>query len=128
VAEVQRLTDGAGVDIAYEGIGGSTLLRTLDCLKPFGLAVNLGQVGEPLGAVDLARLGPQRSLSLAVPGVFAHLRTLPDLQAGADEMFAKVLSGAVKATIGLELPLEGAGEAHRRLEAGTTTGSLVLVP
>ncbi|MFG1248942.1 quinone oxidoreductase family protein [Xanthobacter flavus] len=126
--ETRRLTNGAGVDVVYEGLGGDVLLKSLDCLKPFGLAVNLGQVGEPLGAVELARLGPQRSLTVAVPGVFAHLRTLPDLQAGADEMFAMVTSGAVAPTVGLSLPLADAGEAHRRLEAGTTTGSLILIP
>lgn len=127
-AETRRLTDGAGVDVVYEGLGGDILLRSLDCLKPFGLVVNLGQVGEPLGAVELARLGPQRSLSVAVPGVFAHLRTLPNLQAGADALFAMVTSGALTPFIGLRLPLADAAEVHRRLEAGTTTGSLVLIP
>ncbi|NYZ11307.1 quinone oxidoreductase [Azospirillum sp. RWY-5-1] len=128
VAETKRLTDGAGVDAVYEGMGGDVLTRSLDCLKPFGTAVNLGQVGEPLGAVPLAALGPQRSLSVAVPGVFAHLRTLPDLQAGADSLFAMVTSGRVRPEIGTRLPLADAAEAHRRLEAGQTTGALVLLP
>jgi NADPH2:quinone reductase len=128
VAETKLLTDGAGVEVVYEGLGGSILERSLDCLKPFGLAVNLGQIGDGLAKLDLAQLGPQRSLSVAVPGVFAHLRTLPDLQAGADEMFAMITSGKVKATVGLRLPLQDAGEAHRQLEAGVTSGSLVLVP
>ena len=70
--------------------------RSLDCLKPFGTAINLGQAGEALAAIDLARLGPQRSLSVSVPGVFAHLRTLPDLQAAADAMFAMVREGALR--------------------------------
>lgn len=128
VAEIKRLTDGAGVDAVYEGMGGDVLTRSLDCLKPFGTAVNLGQVGEPLGTIPLGSLGPQRSLSVAVPGVFAHLRTLPDLQAGADSLFAMVTSGCVRPEIGTRLPLADAAEAHRRLEAGQTTGSLVLLP
>lgn len=128
VAETRRLTGGAGVDAVFEGMGGDVLTRSLDCLKPFGTAVNLGQVGEPLGSVPLAALGPQRSLSVAVPGVFAHLRTLPDLQAGADALFAMVASGHVRPEIGTRLPLADAAEAHRRLESGRTTGALVLLP
>nr|WP_284145478.1 quinone oxidoreductase [Xanthobacter aminoxidans] len=128
VEETRRLTGGQGVDIVCEGIGGATLERSLDCLKPFGTAINLGQIGEPLSAVNLASLGPQRSLSVAVPGVFAHLRTLADLQAGVDEMLALVRSGVLTPRIGLELPLNDANEAHRALEAGETTGAIVLVP
>ncbi|HYG90933.1 MAG TPA: quinone oxidoreductase [Azospirillum sp.] len=128
VAEAKRLTDGAGVDVVYEGVGGDVLTRSLDCLKPFGTAVNLGQAGEPLGSVPLGVLGPQRSLSVSVPGVFAHLRTLPDLQAGADSLFAMVTSGRIRPEIGTRLPLADAAEAHRRLEAGQTTGALVLLP
>lgn len=128
VEETRRLTDGLGVDIVCEGIGGATLERSLECLKPFGVAINLGQVGAPLAAIELARLGPRQSLSVAVPGVFAHVRTLPDLQAGFDEMFAMACSGALTPRIGLELPLTEAAEAHRALEAGETTGSIVLVP
>jgi NADPH2:quinone reductase len=128
VAETLRLTDGAGVDVVCEGIGGDVLARSLDCLRPFGTAINLGQAGEALASVDLARLGPQRSLSVSVPGVFAHLRTLPDLQAGADAMFAMVERGDLRPAIGLLAPLADAGAVHRRLEAGDTTGATVLLP
>jgi NADPH2:quinone reductase len=128
VAETLRLTGGAGVDVVCEGIGGAILERSLDCLKPFGTAINLGQAGEALASVDLAKLGPQRSLSVSVPGVFAHLRTLPDLQAGADAMFAMVERGQLRPAIGLRAPLAEAGAVHRRLEAGETSGATVLLP
>lgn len=128
VAETLRLTGGAGVDMVCEGIGGDILTRSLECMRPFGVAVNLGQTGAPLGKVDLADLGPRRSLSVAVPGVFAHMRTVPDLQAAADEMFAMAASGAVKPRIGLRLPLTEAAEAHRRLASGETVGAIVLLP
>ena len=31
--EVAALTDGRGADVAYDGVGGSTLLKTLDCVR-----------------------------------------------------------------------------------------------
>ncbi|WP_245292038.1 quinone oxidoreductase family protein [Methylobacterium tarhaniae] len=128
VAETLRLTGGEGVDVVCEGLGGPVLERSLDCLKPFGTAINLGQAGEKLAAIDLARLGPQRSLCVSVPGVFAHLRTVPDLQAAADEMFAMVARGHLRPVIGLRAPLREAGAVHRRLEAGETSGATVLLP
>lgn len=126
VSEVQHLTDGQGVNAVYEGVGGDTLSRSLDCLAPFGIAVNLGQVGNPLKSIDLAALGPQRSLSVAVPGVFAYLRKCPDIQAAADEMFSFVTSGKIKPKVGHRYPLENASEAHRILESGATTGAIIL--
>ena len=128
VEATKALTGGAGVDVVYEGVGGDVLTRSLDCLAPFGLAVNLGQVAEPLESVALAHLGPQRSLSVAVPGVFAHLRTVPDLQAACDEMFALFRDGRITARLGHVFPLARAADAHRALEAGETAGAVVLVP
>jgi len=125
-AETRRLTEGRGVDVVYEGVGGDVLARSLDCLAPFGLAVNLGQVGNPLQSIELAALGPQRSLSVAVPGVFAHLRTTPNLQQAADEMFALVTSGRISTTIGHRYGLSEAADAHRLLESGASTGAIIL--
>jgi NADPH:quinone reductase len=128
VEAVKDLTGGSGVDAVFEGLGGDILTRSLNCLKPFGHAINLGQVGKPLDAVALADLGPQRSLTVSVPGVFAHLRTCPDLQTAADEMFAQVTSGAMKPRIGERFALSNVAAAHAKLEAGRTAGAIVLLP
>ncbi|WP_244486047.1 quinone oxidoreductase family protein [Bradyrhizobium viridifuturi] len=72
VAEVRRLTDGGGVDIAYDGVGGETLIRTLDAMKPFGSIISVGQASGSLPAIALGELGPRRSLSLARPSFFAY--------------------------------------------------------
>lgn len=128
VEDVKVLTGGNGVDAVYEGLGGDILTRSLNCLRPFGHAINLGQVGKPLDAVALADLGPQRSLTVSVPGVFAHLRTCGDLQAAADTMFAQVTSGAMKPKIGERFALSNVAAAHAKLEAGRTAGAIVLLP
>lgn len=128
VRETLRMTDGRGADVVYEGLGGDILTRSLTCLAPFGHAINLGQVGQPLDSVRLVDLGPQKSLTVSVPGVFAYIRTHSDLQGAADEMFAIVASGAVTPVIGQTHPLTEIAAAHSALEAGMTTGALVLIP
>lgn len=125
---VKRLTDGQGVDVVFEGLGGSVFHESLTILKPFGQIVNLGQVAEGLPSVNLADLGPARSLSVSVPGVFAYVRTHPDLQSAADQLFGLIARGELQVRIGGRFALRDAAEAHRALQSRGTTGSLVLLP
>lgn len=127
-AGVKRLTDGQGVDIVFEGLGGSVFHESLTVIRPFGQIVNLGQVAEGLPAVNLADLGPARSLSVSVPGVFAYVRTHLDLQSAADELFGLIARGELQVRIGGRFALRDAAEAHRALQSRGTTGSLVLLP
>ena len=46
----------------------------------------------------------------------------------ADDLFAVVVSGAVKIRIDQRYALDDVAQAHRDLEARKTTGSTVLMP
>lgn len=127
VAEVRRLTNGEGVDVAYDGIGGETLLRTLDAVRPFGLVASIGQASGTLPKFDVELLGPRRSLTLARPSVLAYARDTATYRRAAAEVLA-LLDEGLAVTIGGELPLTDAARAHALLERGATTGSLILVP
>ncbi|MCQ4227329.1 zinc-binding dehydrogenase, partial [Stutzerimonas stutzeri] len=50
------------------------------------------------------------------------------LQAMADELFEMIGSGKVKVEIGQRYALGDAAEAQRKLAAGETTGSTILLP
>lgn len=127
VAEVRRLTDGTGVDIAYDGVGGETLTRTLDAMKPFGTVISVGQAGGSLPAIALGELGPRRSLSLARPSFFAYAGD-PKSYARATTALFEQLGRGLKIKIGAELPLSDVAKAHLRLEQGATVGSILLRP
>ena len=51
-----------------------------------------------------------------------------DLLAHADDLFAVMTSGAVKANIRQEYALKDVAKAHRDLEGRKTTGSSILLP
>lgn len=125
---VTRLTGGKGVDAVFEGLGGQIFHESLTILKPFGHLVNLGQVAQGLPAVDLSALGPVKSLTISVPGVFAYMAHHPSLQDAADTLFGMVARGELRAHIGREYKLSETADAHRALEARETTGSVVLIP
>jgi NADPH2:quinone reductase len=127
VAEVRRLTGGRGVQVAYDGIGGDTLTRTLDCVQPFGVVASVGQAGAPLPKIEVADLGPRRSLSLARPSVFAYAADLVSYRRAARDLIAEVEAG-MRIEIGATFPLAEAARAHRALEGRETVGSIVLVP
>jgi NADPH2:quinone reductase len=127
VAEVRRLTGGAGVDVAYDGIGGETLVRTLDAVKAFGTIVSVGQASGSLPPIALAELGPGRSLSLARPSSFAYANDQKSYALATAALFEQLQSG-LRIEIGAEFPLAEAGRAQAELERGATVGSILLRP
>jgi NADPH2:quinone reductase len=127
VAEVRRLTDGAGVDVAYDGVGGETLTRTLDAMKPFGMIASVGQASGTLPAIALGELGPRRSLSIARPSSFAYANDPKSYALAATGLFEELGRG-LKIKIGIELPLVEAAKAQAQLEMGATVGSILLRP
>ncbi|MCX5495484.1 quinone oxidoreductase [Kaistia dalseonensis] len=127
VAETRRLTDGRGVDVAYDGIGGDMLQRTLDCVRLFGTVASVGQAGGAIPPIDVNEIGPRRSLSLARPSVLHFANDPVAYRTAAKAVFAVLKEGLV-VTIGTELDLADAVEAHRILESGRSSGSVLLRP
>lgn len=125
---VKRLTDGAGVDVVFEGLGGQVFHDSLTILRPFGQIVNLGQVVEGLPQVKLADLGPARSLTVSVPGVFAYVTTHPALQSAGDALYGLIEHGELIVHVGGRYALRDAAAAHTALQSRGTSGSLVLIP
>jgi NADPH2:quinone reductase len=125
VKAVLDITDGRGVDVAYDGVGGDVLTRTLDCVRRFGMVASLGQAAGSLPAIPLWELGPRRSLTLARPSVFAYASDPVLYRKAAAELFSEMERG-LKVEVGAQFPLADVVEAHRALEGGRTTGSVLL--
>lgn len=131
VAETLNLTEGRGVDFAIDGVGGETLLKTLQTVRPFGLAASIGQAGVPgnedRAQLPLSALGPSRSIALARPGVFRFMSDPARYREGASATLERLAKG-LSVDVAAELPLQQAGEAHRLLEAGQSAGAILLHP
>jgi NADPH:quinone reductase len=125
--EVAALTHGAGVDVAYDGIGGSTLLKTLDCVRPFGAVASIGQTAGPVPPLSIEELGPRRSLSLARYSVMRYMADPATYRRAAADVLAALEAGIVQ-NIGAAYALANAAAAQEELEAGKTTGCSVLIP
>jgi NADPH2:quinone reductase len=124
---VGELTEKRGVDVAYDGVGGTTLAKTLGCVRPFGVVASIGQAAGPIPPVDVGDLGPRRSLSFARPSVMAYLNETEAYYLAAKAVLAGI-EGGVLSVAGQSYPLSEAARAHADLEAGMTSGALYLKP
>lgn len=131
VAEVLRLTGGQGVDFAIDGIGGETLNKTLQAVRPFGLAASVGQVSvggsEDTEVLPMRELGPYRSIGLARPSVIRFMSDPACYCEGAQAALARLVAG-MSVDVSVTLPLERAAEAQHLLETGQTAGAVILLP
>lgn len=128
VQETLDCTEGRGVDVVFDTVGGETYLRSLSAARIGGKVVSV--LATPLSAVDvqLARL---RNLTLGfelmlTPQVLnlhdERVRQRKILEKGA----ALVEAGQLGVLVTHRLPLEQAAEAHQLIEAGGMIGKIVL--
>jgi NADPH2:quinone reductase len=126
--EVRRITDGAGVHVAYDSVGKTTWEKSLGALRPRGYFVLYGGSSGQVPPFDLQLLAQKGSLFATRPSL-ANYAAIPDeLNWRAGDLFASVLDGTLHLRVEHTYPLADAARAHEDLEARRTTGKLLLLP
>jgi NADPH:quinone reductase len=125
---VRELTDGAGVDVVYDGVGAATFDESMASLRPRGELVLFGAASGPVPPVDPMRLENAGSLYLTRPGIRHYTATSEELRSRAATVFDWIAAGRLEVRIGGRYPLEDARRAHEDLEGRRTTGKLILIP
>jgi len=143
VAEVHRLTDGRGVDLVLDALGGADWKRGYNLLKPAGMLIGFGLANTNTGT-KRRLLHVARQL-LAVPR-FSMLKLLDENKAVAGvnvghlwgelelmiqemrELLELYAQGAIKPHIDQVFPFSQAAEAWGQIELGKNKGKIVLRP
>ncbi len=128
VAEVKRITGGAGVQVVYDSVGKTTFLKGLDCLAPRGMMALFGQSSGPVDPIDPHLLNQKGSLFLTRPTIAHYVATPAELHWRAGEVLGWIRDGSLRLRIDRDLPLAQAADAHRALESRQTTGKVLLHP
>ena len=128
VKKVRDITNGEGVAAVYDSVGQATFMKSLDCLKTFGMMVSFGQASGSVPPFEPGVLAAKGSLFMTRPSLMTYTEKREDLVAHATDLFDAVKKGAVNIKIGQEFPLSEAATAHRHLEGRKTTGSTILIP
>ena len=126
VARVKEITGGKGLKVVYDSVGKDTYMKSLDCLRPFGLAVNFGNASGKVEPFDLNILAAKGSLYTTRPTLFTHNSSRESAQEMADDLFGMVSSGKVKIHIDQTYPLDKVAQSHIDLESRKTTGCTIL--
>lgn len=123
---VLAATDGLGVHVVYDGVGQDTFEGDLRALRRRGALVLFGAASGAVDAVDPLDLAEAGSVWLTRPHMAHYMATKGEIRGRAVDLFDWVGSGELSVHIDQEFPLAEAAEAHRYLEAGRTTGKLLL--
>lgn len=110
---VLRLTGGAGVDAAYDTVGGDTLPRSIQCVRPYG---KLATIVSVEGSINGMQIKNQQLY-------FGFLeRTRQKIQA----LHTLASRGQVRPVIDSVFSLEQVADAHRKIEKGGMKGKIVI--
>lgn len=117
--EIRRLTNGHGVDVAIDNVGGPVFKSVRRSMADDGRIVLVGQVSGDFIPINPAQLFLRNVSVLSAKGVSrAQFADALDL----------VARRRIKPVIEAVCRLEDAAHAHRRVEAGLSSGRLVLSP
>ncbi len=115
--EVSRLTDGRGVDLVVETIGGRNVARSMIAVRPEGSISIVGFLDGVEAPIDLISLNLRR---LSVRGI--SVGSTDDFR----DMLAAIAANRIKPVVDAEFDLEKTKDAFRYLEAGKHFGKVVI--
>ena len=123
---VRDLTDGRGVDVAYDGVGKDTFDSSLSATAVRGSLVLFGGASGQVPPFDIQRLNSAGGIFLSRPSLAWFVRTPEELAERSAMLFDGLENGWLDFRVGRSFPLAEAAEAHRALEGRATTGKVVL--
>jgi NADPH2:quinone reductase len=124
--EVRRLTDGRGVDLAVDSVGGPVLAGSLRSLAYRGRCITVGQAGRQPQPLDISSLmGGNQSLTGVFLGAELAFERAHTMIAG---LIDDVAAGRLQVIVDRTYPLAEAAAAHAYIESRQAIGRVVLVP
>jgi len=127
VAEIARQTDGRGVNVVFDMVGGSYVPRNLQVLATEGRLVIIATQGGVKGEIDVLRIMLQR---LVITGSTLRPRSVEFKRAIRDQLLEKVwpliAAGRVRPIVDSVFALAEASKAHARMESSEHKGKIIL--
>ncbi len=124
---VRRETDGHGVELVLESVGGEVFEKSVAALRPLGRIIVFG-----IASSDVRRPDPRELLFRNIWVIGLHVGLLmmtPSIVGPASErLFGQLASGKIEPQVGHVLPLAEAAKAHELLSNRANYGKIVLEP
>jgi NADPH2:quinone reductase len=127
-AAVLAATDGRGVDLVVDSVGGATLQGSIASLAYRGRVSWVGNAGRETAPPQVGMLmGKNATLQGVYLGAELNLGD-GRAQGVIARLIQRVASGELVAVIDASFPLAQAAEAHRYIESRAAFGRVVIVP
>jgi NADPH:quinone reductase len=124
---VKELTNGKGVDVVLDMVGGDYAAREMSCLADDGRIVIIALLGGAKANVDLGQVLRRR---LTITGSTLRPRPVAFKEKIARELRERVWplleAGRIKPVIHQTFPLEQAAAAHALMESSAHVGKIML--
>ena len=128
VAEVLALTNGRGVDLVVDPVGGRTLEASVAVLAYRGRISWVGRAGREEDPPDI---WPIMQRNASITGVFlgAEMAVAPErVRTMVQRLIDRVHAGELQVVVDKTFPLAEAAAAHRYIESRQAFGRVLLVP
>jgi NADPH2:quinone reductase len=128
VTEARRLTDGRGVDVIVDSVGGVTLQGSINALAYRGRCVTVGDAGRTAAeSLDISSMRPNNQ---TLSGYFlgAELLFFPRPHTLIADHLKAIAKGELRVIIDRAFPLSDAAAAHAYIESRQSFGRVLLTP
>ena len=124
-AAIKELTNGEGVDVVFEMLGGEHVVKSVRCLRDFGRVIAYGTATGQRAQLDA---GVLYAKGASVHGLWlSYISQKPELMRQAwQKLSVWAAQGHLRPVIGHVLPMEKAGDAYRLLLERKNFGKVVL--
>lgn len=126
-AAVAGLTDGRGVDVVLDTVGGQTFRDSIPAVAHYGDLVTLLDPGTDVSWKEARNRNLRIGFELMLTPMLQDMPEARDHHGEILDRCAELFTaGRLRVEVSATLPLAQAAEAHRRVEAGHTRGKVVL--
>ena len=124
---VAEFTDGRGVEMVLDVIGGDYTVRNVACLARKGRIIQVGTIAGPSANFNVASLMPKRA---SIIGTVLRPRPKEEKiavsQAFAEALLPDFDAGVLKPVIDKRFTLDQIVQAHQHMEANANVGKIVV--
>ena len=128
VERVRELTDGRGVDVVLDSVGGKNLVDSIEALAYRGTLVSVGVAGRGGSDVEAKTLWAKNNTLRGVYLGGALLAEYPRVHPMIADLIKQVAGGELHVEIDSSFSLAEAAAAHAYLEGRNAFGRVVMTP
>ncbi|MGI9061360.1 MAG: quinone oxidoreductase family protein [Ktedonobacteraceae bacterium] len=123
IEQVMQATQGKGVDVVLDAIGGGIGQQSIACLAPFGRMVVFGSLSNEVTPFVTQMLIPK---CLTISGYNTVVQDHEDQMRASRALLEAMVSGQLKVMVDRTYPLAEVRAAHQAIEENKTQGKVLL--